>query len=50
MIRFSFLRRCDLWFRYGVFIYNNRSAIGSGAEEIKGAKKSDITLQFRVKF
>ena len=50
MIRFSFLRRCDLWFRYGVFIYNNRSAIGSGAEEIKGSKRSDITLQFRVKF
>jgi len=50
MVRFSFLRRCDLWFRYGVFVYNNRSSIGSGAEEIKGAKKSDITLQFRVKF
>jgi hypothetical protein len=50
MVRFSFLRRCDLWFRYGVFIYNNRSAIGSGAEEIKGSKRSDITLQFRVKF
>ena len=50
MIRYSFLRHCDLWVRYGVFIYNNRSSIGSGAEEISGSKKSDITVQFRVKF
>jgi hypothetical protein len=50
MIRYSFLRHCDLWVRYGVFIYNNRSSIGSGAEEISGSKKSDITVQLRVKF
>ncbi len=50
MIRYSFLRHCDLWVRYGVFIYNNRSSIGSGAEEITGSKKSDITVQLRVKF
>jgi hypothetical protein len=50
MIRYSFLRHCDLWVRYGVFIYNNRSSIGSGAEEIQGSKKSDITVQLRIKF
>lgn len=50
MIRYSFLRHCDLWVRYGVFIYNNRSSIGSGAEEITGSKKTDITVQLRVKF
>ncbi len=50
MIRYSFLRHCDLWVRYGVFIYNNRSSIGSGAEEISGSKKSDVTVQLRVKF
>jgi hypothetical protein len=49
LIRYSFLRYFDLWIRYGVFIYNDRNTIGSGAEEIKGDKKSDITIQLRVK-
>jgi hypothetical protein len=50
MIRYSFLKRFDLWVRYGTFIYNNRSSIGSGAEEIKGSRKSDLTVQLRIKF
>lgn len=50
MIRYSFLKHCDLWLRYGVFIYNNRSSISSGAEEIVGSKKSDLTVQLRIKF
>jgi hypothetical protein len=50
LVRYSFLRHCDLWLRYGVFKYNNRSTIGSGAEEIKGSVKTDITLQLRIKF
>jgi len=49
MIRYSFLRKCDLWVRYGVFIYDNRTSISSGAEQINGNKKSDITVLFRVK-
>lgn len=50
MIRYSFLKHCDLWVRYGVFIYNNRSTISSGAEQINGSRKTDITVQLRVKF
>jgi hypothetical protein len=50
LIRYTFLKRCDLWVRYGNFIYNNRSVISSGAEEINGNRKSDITVQLRVKF
>lgn len=50
MIRYSFLRHCDLWVRYGVFIYNNRSTISSGAEEITGSSKSDVTVQLRINF
>ena len=50
LFRWTFLRHCDVWFRYGVSIYTNRLSIGTGSEEIMGAKKSDITLQFRVKF
>jgi hypothetical protein len=49
LLRYSFLRHCDLWVRYGVFIYANRSSIGSGAEEITGSKKTDITVQLRIK-
>jgi hypothetical protein len=49
MIRYSFLRKCDLWVRYGVFLYDNRTTISSGAEEIKGNRKTDITVQLRIK-
>ena len=50
LVRYSFLRKFDLWVRYGNFIYANRSSIGSGAEEIKGSVKSDITVQLRISF
>jgi hypothetical protein len=50
LIRYSFLKWFDLWIRYGNFLYNNRSMISSGAEQINGNRKSDITVQLRVKF
>lgn len=50
MVRWSFLRKFDLWARYAVNIYRNRDSIGSGAEEIKGNTKSDVTLQLRMSF
>lgn len=50
MIRYTFLRKFDLWVRYGVNIYANRKSLGSGAEEIMGNTKSDITVQLRMKF
>ncbi len=50
LVRFSFLRHCDLWIRYGTYLYSNKKVISSGPEEIKGSKKSDITVQLRVSF
>lgn len=50
LLRYSFLKHCDLWLRYGNFIYANRSELSSGAEQINGNVKTDITIQFRVKF
>lgn len=50
LVRYSFLKHCDLWVRYGTFIYNNRDSVGSGAEEVQGAKKSELTVQLRIKF
>jgi hypothetical protein len=50
LVRYSFLRHCDLWVRYGVFLYNNRSVISSGAEQINGSRKSDLVVQLRITF
>ena len=50
MIRYTFFKRFDLWVRYGTFIYSNRKDLGSGPEEISQPRKSDITVQLRIKF
>ena len=50
LLRYSFLRKCDLWVKYGFFLYNNRSSISSGAEQIQGSKKTDFLIQLRIKF
>jgi hypothetical protein len=49
LVRYTFLRKFDLWLRYGAFVYNNRKTLSSGSEEIKGNVKSDITVQLRFK-
>tara|TARA_R110002072_G_scaffold282761_1_gene445819 strand:- start:45718 stop:47799 length:2082 start_codon:yes stop_codon:yes gene_type:complete len=49
MVRYKFLRKFDLWFRYGVSIFANRTSIGTGAEELFGNTKTDITIQLRMK-
>lgn len=50
LLRYSFLRHCDLWVRYGMFLYNNRFVISSGAEQINGSRKSDLVIQLRISF
>lgn len=50
MVRYTFLKHFDLWVRYGFFLYNNVSSISSGAEEIKGSRKSDLVVQLRMSF
>lgn len=50
MLRYSFLKHCDLWVRYGLFLYNNRFIISSGAEQINGSRKSDLVVQLRISF
>lgn len=49
LLRYTFLRRFDLWARYGTSIFMNRNSIGTGAEGINGNTRSDITVQLRVK-
>lgn len=50
MVRWSFLRHFDLWARYGISIFSDRTSQGSGSEEIIGNTKTDLTIQLRVKF
>jgi hypothetical protein len=49
LIRYQFAKRFDLWVRYGIFLYENVDAIGSGAEGISGNRKSDIGIQLRMR-
>jgi len=50
LLRYSFFRHCDLWIRYGIFLYDNRFVLSSGAEQINGSKKSDLVVQLRLTF
>ncbi|MDX2360406.1 MAG: hypothetical protein QNK23_06345 [Crocinitomicaceae bacterium] len=50
LVRWTFLKRFDLWARYGVSIFSNRESLGTGGEEIRGGTKTDLTLQLRIKF
>lgn len=49
LVRWTIFRKVDLWVRYGVFLYNNQKSIGAGPEMIDGNRKSDITVQLRIK-
>ncbi|XOV68810.1 MAG: hypothetical protein ACFHU9_06430 [Fluviicola sp.] len=49
LLRYTFLRRFDIWARYGTSVFANRSSIGTGPEEIQGTTRSDVTVQLRVK-
>lgn len=50
LLRYSFARHFDLWVRYGMFLYDNRFTISSGAEQINGSRKSDLVVQLRMSF
>jgi len=50
LLRYTFLRRCDLWVRYGAFLYADRKTLSAGSELINGNRKRDVTVQFRVHF
>lgn len=48
LLRYSFWHSCDLWVKYGVFLYENRNSISSGSEQIMGSRKSDLLIQLRI--
>ncbi|MCB0774356.1 MAG: helix-hairpin-helix domain-containing protein [Flavobacteriales bacterium] len=50
MLRWSVARHVDIWARYGITVYTDRTVIGSGMQEIHGDQKSDLKLEMRLKF
>jgi hypothetical protein len=50
LFRYTFLKKFDLWIRYGNTIFVNKTSIGTGTEAINGSVKSDISIQLRMKF
>jgi hypothetical protein len=48
MLRYTFLRKCDLWVRYAINIFEGRDATGSGSEEVRGNTRTDLTVQLRI--
>ncbi|MDY0101849.1 MAG: hypothetical protein RBS07_02865 [Lentimicrobium sp.] len=50
MGKYSFGRRVDVWLRYAITQYANKTVIGSGLDEIDGNTKSEIKVQLRIKF
>lgn len=36
--------------KFGQTVYRNRKTIGSGNDLIEGNKKTDLQMQFRIKF
>ncbi|MFN1835313.1 ComEA family DNA-binding protein [Balneola sp. MJW-20] len=39
----------ELWFKYGVTVYDGLRVLGSGPEQIRGNRRSSVGLQLRVK-
>ncbi len=48
--RIRVLKGIDAWLRYAATFYSNRNSIGSGYEEIKGSKRSEVKVQLRFLF
>ncbi|HPF63593.1 helix-hairpin-helix domain-containing protein [Lentimicrobium sp.] len=49
MGKYSFGRRLDLWIRYSLTYYANKTTIGSGLDQIDGNSKSDVKVQIRLR-
>lgn len=47
MARVTPLRRVDVWLRYGAFVFQDETVLGSGLQEISGNVRSDLKMQVR---
>ncbi|SMD16551.1 hypothetical protein [Pedobacter nyackensis] len=49
-IRYRPMKKTDVWFRYGLFMYLDVKTIGTGLDEIEGSSKSEVKIQIRYQF
>jgi hypothetical protein len=50
IINYDVNKKLSFWLKWAQTIYTNKTLIGSGLDEIKGSKKSDIRVQMMYKF
>lgn len=49
-LKYKLTKKLDFWLRYALFLYPGTTTVGTGLDEIKGNKKTDVKLQFRFQF
>ncbi|TKC05990.1 ComEA family DNA-binding protein [Pedobacter frigoris] len=49
-LRYQVMKSLDVWFRYATSFYKDVETVGSGLDEIRGNKKTDVKLQVRYQF
>jgi hypothetical protein len=49
-INYDFRKKLSLWLRWAQTVYRDKTYIGSGLDEIRGNKKSEIKLQLMYEF
>jgi len=48
--RYTLVRDFDIWLRYSLTSFYDQETVGSGNDQIKGNKRSDVRLQIRYQF
>jgi len=49
-VRYQYKKWLDVWVKIGRWMYDNRTTVGSGNDEIQGNKKTEIRVQMRISF
>ncbi|WP_316766267.1 helix-hairpin-helix domain-containing protein [Pedobacter frigiditerrae] len=49
-LKYKIIKHLDVWARCAMFLYKDVETVGSGLDEIKGNKKTDVKLQIRYQF
>jgi len=49
-MKYNIIKKLNVWFRYGLFIYKDVETVGTYLDEIKGNKKSEVKIQVRYQF
>lgn len=47
-VKYELTKLLDIWFKYGITIFENTQSIGSGLSEIKGSIRNSVGLQIRL--